>query len=219
MSRLFSAFVPLLAIALAAAALGAGPAPAGSPDHVPQIAVVRMAQITRNCTEYKQLIQTLQARANDMNQEEGKRRTEITQMIEQLSQLKGGSAQWLGLRDQIDDKKLALEVWGEKMKLELDRRQKAGEKSLYDHITQAVQTVAENQHLDLVLSDNGPDLIGPDLDGITPSQFHQLLNARAVLFANKKADVTEDVLTLVESNFKNQKSEAASTVLPNPPAH
>lgn len=216
MNRIFPACVALLALAMSATALRAAASPS---DHVPQIAVVRTAQITRNCTESKQLVQALQARANQMTQEQAKKKNEIDQMIEQASQLKAGSAQWLQLRDQIDDKRLALEVWNEKMKLELDRKQKAGEKSVYDHVTQAVQTVAENQHLDLVLADNSPDFIGPDLDGITPAQFHQLLAARAVLFANKKADITEDVLTLVESNFKNQKSEAANAGPAAPPAH
>ena len=215
MNRIFPACVALLALTMPATALRAGPT---SPDHVPQIAVVRTAQVTRNCAESRQLIQALQARANQMSQDQAKKKTEIDQMIEQLSQLKAGSAQWLQLRDQIDDKRLALEVWNEKMKLELDRKQKAGEKSVYDHVTQAVQAVAENQHLDLVLADNSPD-IGADLDGITPAQFNQLLAARAVLFANKKADITEDVLTLVESNFKNQKSEAANAGPAAPPAH
>lgn len=215
MNRISSACVALLALAMPATALRAGQAPA---EHVPQIAVVRTAQITRNCSESKQLLQILQSRFNEMGQEEQKKNAELKQLADQLSQLKAGSAQWLQLRDQIDDKKLALDVWREKMKLELDRKQKAGEKSVYDHVTQAVQAVAENQHLDLVLADNSPD-VGPDLDGITPAQFNQLLAARAVLFANKKADITEDVLTLVEANFKNQKGEAANAGPAAPPAH
>jgi Skp family chaperone for outer membrane proteins len=211
---MYPACLALLAAALPAALARADQPAAASADHVPQIAVVRAARITRDCSESKQLTQTLGARFNEMKQENAKREAEITQLIDQQNQLKSGSAQWLQLRDSIDDKKLALEVWTKKMQLEMDRRQKAGLKSIYEHVAQATQTIAERQHLDLVLADNSPDLSGPDLDKVTLQQFETMLATRGVLFATKKADITEDVLTLVEANYKNQSASTAT-----PPGH
>jgi Skp family chaperone for outer membrane proteins len=213
------AVAALLAVVLPAAVARSEQSPAGVAEHVPQIAVVRAAQVTRDCSEAKQLTQSLSARVTQMNQERTQKEADINKLIEQQQQLKSGSAQYNELRDRIDDQKLALELWVKKMQIELDRRQKAGLKSIYDHVNQAVQKIAEDRHLDLVLADNSPDFMGPDLDKVTLPQFEQMLAARGVLFATKKADITSDVLMLVEANFKTQKSEAASAGPPTPPAH
>jgi Skp family chaperone for outer membrane proteins len=210
MKRICLACLALLAAAWPAALARADHTAAAPPaDHVPQIAVVRAVRLTHDCAEAKQLTQTLSARFNEMKQEEGKRQTEVNQLIDQQNQLKAGSAQWLSIRDTIDDKRLANEVWGKKMEMELDRRQKAGLKSIYEHVAQAVQAIAEKQHLDLVLADNSPDLLGPELDKITLQQFQTMLALRGVLYATKKADITDDVLMLVDANFKNQSASAA----------
>jgi Skp family chaperone for outer membrane proteins len=214
MKRIHVAHVALLAVGLAAAVARSDQPSAA--DHVPQIAVVRAAQVTRDCTEWKQMTQAINARLNEMKQEQAKRENEINQLIDQQTQLKAGSAQWAALREQIDDKKLGLEVWAKKMQLELERRQKAGMKSTYDHVAQAVTKIATDRHLDLVLADNSPEFLGPDLDKITPPQLEQVLALRGVLFTTKNADITEDVKTLVEANFKSQ---AASAGPQTPPAH
>jgi Skp family chaperone for outer membrane proteins len=213
MKRTCLAGIALLLVALAATLVRSDPPAA---DKVPQIAVVRPAQITHKCAEWKQMTDAIKAQYAQIKQEEAKRENEVQQLIEQMSQLKAGSAQWAQLRDTIDDKRLAAEVWAKKTDLDLQRRQKAGMKSVYDHVTQAVQTIAQSRHLDLVLADNSPDFSGPDLDAVPLQNFQQMLSARAVVFANKNADITEDVLTLMDANFKSQ---AASTGPQNPPAH
>jgi Skp family chaperone for outer membrane proteins len=213
------AIAAFLAVALPAAAVRSEQTPASAADHVPQIAVVRAAQVTRDCSEAKQLNQSLSARVNQMNQERAQKEAEIQKLKEQQTQLKSGSAQYNEMRDKIDDQVLSLELWVKKMQIELDRRQKAGLKSIYDHVNQAVQQIAEDRHLDLVLADNSPDFMGPDLDKVTLPQFEQMLAARGVLFATKKADITGDVLLRVEATFRSQKSEAASAGPSTPPAH
>jgi Skp family chaperone for outer membrane proteins len=185
-------------------------------DHVPQIAVVRTAYVTHNSIEWKQMSQGIQVRLKEIRDEQARKTAEIDKLTEQQSQLKQGSAQWIDLRDQIDDKKLGLEMWAKKMDLELQRREKSGIKTIYDHVSQAVQKIAEDRHYDLVLADNSPEFTGPDLDRLTSVQLQQALAMRAVLFTTKKADITEEVLTLLDSNFANKQNPAAS--VPQAPA-
>jgi Skp family chaperone for outer membrane proteins len=107
------------------------------------------------------------------------------------------------------------------MQLELDREKKKALIEQYRHVNEAVETIANQQHLDLVVSDYTPEIVGPDLDGIPQQQLEQLVLQRAVLFAGKKADITEEVLTLVDANFAKQKQAVGATA-PNtaavPPA-
>ena len=202
----------LFAAALDSSAAQTPPAPA---EHVPQIAVVRTAYVTHNSAEWKQMSQGIQVRVKEIRDEQARKTAEIDKLTEQQSQLKPSSPQWMDLREQIDDKKLGLEMWGKKMELELQRREKSGIKTIYDHIGQAVQKIAEDHHYDLVLADNSPEFTGPDLDRLTSVQLQQALAMRAVLFATKKADITEEVLTLVDSNYSKQNTAAS---VPQAPA-
>jgi Skp family chaperone for outer membrane proteins len=206
-------FIALLVFTTAVTCLAAQTPPA---EHVPQIAVVRTAYVTHNSAEWRQMGQGIQVRVKEIGDEQTRKKAEIDKLIEQQSQLKSGSAQWMDLRDQIDDKKLSLEMWGKKMELELQRREKTGIKTLYDHVGLAVQKIAEERHYDLVFADNSPEFTGPDLDRLTSVQLQQALAMRAVLFTTKKTDITEDVLTLVDSNFAAKPNTAVS--VPQAPA-
>jgi Skp family chaperone for outer membrane proteins len=166
---------------------------------------VRIGYIYRNMQEAAQSFQSLKNRFTQMQGDEAKRRQELEGLANQLLQFKVGSPQWFSLRDSIDDKKLALESWAKKMQIELDREKKKALIDQYRHVNEAVQTVAEQQHLDLVVSDYTPEIVGPDFDGIQQQQLEQLVLSRAVLFAGKKADITQEVLTLVDANFAKEK--------------
>jgi Skp family chaperone for outer membrane proteins len=180
-------------------------APATANDHILRTAVVRVGYIYHNMQESAQSFQNLKTRFTEMQQEQARKGQEIDGLVNQLQQLKPGSPQWVTLRDSIDDKKLALESWGKKMQLELDRQKKKELMNQYQHVNEAVDAVAKQLNLDLIISDSTPEITGPDLDGIPYQQLEQLLAARAVLFAGKKTDVTQEVLTLVDANFAKQK--------------
>jgi Skp family chaperone for outer membrane proteins len=194
------------------------PAPTPPPnDHMLRTAIVRIGYIYRNMQESAQSYQSLSTRYSQMQQEGTKRQSEIGNIDNQLkTQFKVGSKQWYDLRATLDDKKLELETWTKKMQLELDREKKKALIEQYRHVNEAVEAVANQEHLDLVISDYTPEIVGPDLDGIPQQQLEQLVLQRAVLFAGKKADITEEVLTLVEANFAKQKQAIGSG--PNQPA-
>jgi len=193
------------------------PSPAN--DHNLKIAVVRVSYIYRNMQESAQAFTNLKARVGQMEQEGAAKRKAAEDLDNQLKQLKPGSPQWLSMRAQLDDKKFELDSWTKKMQLELDRVKKAALIDQYRHVNEAVQTVAEQQHLDMVISDYTPEIVGPDFDAIPQQQLEQLILTRAVLFAGKKADVTQEVLTVLDANFaKNRQSIGATPSGPAVPA-
>jgi Skp family chaperone for outer membrane proteins len=193
--------------------------PPSANDHNLKIAVVRVGYIYRNMQESAQAFQNLKSRVGQMQQEDGARQKALEDLDNQLKQLKPGSPQWLSMRAQLDDKKFERDSWGKKMQLELDREKKSALMDQYRHVNEAVQAVAEQQHIDLVVSDYTPEIVGPDFDGIPQDRLEQLILTRAVLFAGKKADITQEVLTLLDANFAKNRQTIGATpgVPPIPP--
>jgi Skp family chaperone for outer membrane proteins len=200
-------WIPLHA---AGAGAAANPAPATN-DHILRIGVVRVGQIYHSMQEGKKFESEFRNRRSQLQQDQQKRTEELNQLVAQREQLKPGSAQWNDIRRQIDEKSAQLDIANKMAQLELDRFRKASVKQAYDHISEAAASVAQQQHIDLVIADSSPEFIGPDLDAIPYAQLDQMLASRAVLFANKKADITEDVLTLVDASFAKQSPGISTT--------
>jgi len=194
-----------IAIAALSPRADAQATPQASNDHVLRTGVVRVVDVQRKMQEGAQTAQMLQSRFTTMQQEEGRRRQEIQNLIGQAQSLKPGSPQWISLRDTVDNKKLDLEMWAKKSQLDLDRTRKAELVNQFRHVNEAVQMVAERDHLDLVVIDSTPEIIGPDLDANPYNELAQALASRAVAYAGKKADITEEVLTMVDANYAKQK--------------
>lgn len=203
----YARLVPRAAL-IAAAALwiccGSTPARAAAGDHQLAIGVVNTTRVLRNMQEAKKLDADFTAQRNSLQQQQAQKQQEILDLEKHRDQnLKPGSQQYRDESDQIDRKHAELDVWRSMSNLQLERAYKESLKGMYDHMAAAAAQVAEQQHLDLVIADQVPE-IGPDLEKANIGQLQAALAARAVLFANKKADITEDVLTVVEKNFAQQ---------------
>lgn len=94
-------------------------------------------------------------------------------------------------------------AWKELTQMEIDRSQKMQIKSLFDKIESAVGELAAQRGLDLVLAEQHPD-IPPSLESITIDQLRSMIAGRNVLFASQKADISADVIALLDAKYKNQ---------------
>lgn len=174
-----------------------------------KVAVVRVGDVVSNMAEGKKAAQAATARDTDAKQEGARKQQELQTLEGSLQQLKRGSQQWMQTRDQLEDKQLANQVWAKKMEITLGRAAKDDVRRMFDHVTEATQQVAQEQHINLVMADNSPD-IGPNVDQLTVQQFASVLAQRNVLFADKTVDITQDVLTRVDAIYAKQNQGAAS---------
>lgn len=182
-------------------------AQAAPSDHQLAIGVVNTTHVLRTMQETRKLDADFRAQNAGLAQQQQQKELEIQQLQSHRDQnLKPASQQWNDETEAIDKKRAELEVWKQMSNIQLERAYKVSLKGIYDHIAAASAQVAEQQHLDLVIADQTPE-IGPDLEKANVNQLQAALAARAVLFSDKKADITEDVLTVVEANFA--KSGAA----------
>lgn len=188
--------------------------PAG--DHVLAIGVIRTGEIMRNMAEMKKFQTDGRARLTELQQQQQQRELELQDLQKHRdNNLKQGSQQWVDETSKIDTKTAELNIWKQVSSMQLERWQKTTVKEMYDHVAAATAQVAEAQHLDLVIADESPE-IGPDMDKVSSAQLEAALASRAVLFANKKADITQDVLTQVDANFAKQGSIAGPPPIPAP---
>lgn len=202
--------VVLLLTGWCAAQAGGGGAAAGG--HQLNIGVVNTTRIIRAMQEAAKLDQELHARQADLVRQQQQKEAELQDMVKHRdNNLKPGSQQFKDETQQIIRKQAELAVWNQMNSLELNQWYNESLKGLYDHITAATAQVAVQQKLDLVIADQSSE-IGPDLSKVTRQEMYMALQSRMVLYAGKKADITEDVLTMVQANFANQNPA------PPPPA-
>lgn len=199
----------IAAIGLLTSWCPADPQPAG--DHRLAIGVVRMADIQRQFSEFKKMDTEGQAKVNEFQQMRQRGEMELQEMQKKRDvNDRQGSQQWIDDTNAIDEKMAGLDTWAKVTDRQLTRWQKQRLKEINDHIADAAAQVAQGQHLDLVLCDQALE-IGPNMDLVSPDRLTMALTTRTVLFANKKADITQEVLTQAEA------ISAKATTIPAPP--
>jgi Skp family chaperone for outer membrane proteins len=189
-------------------------------DHPIAIGVVRTGDVIRGMAEMKKMQADGRAKLAELQQKEQQLEKELQALQQHRdNQVKPGSQQFIDESNQIDQKQVELQMWGQVSSMQLDRWKKQVMKDIYDHVAAATAQVAEHQQLDLVIADENPE-IGPDMDKVTSQQLQAILASRAVLFCNKKADITADVAAQVEANFAKPGQAAGAPPIPAPaPGH
>jgi len=214
-TRFMLAAALIAAGALLVRAAGPTPPPPSSDDHLLRVGVVDVGKILRTMKETQKIQDDFHSQRDELNRQGEQRAQEINNLLKQRENVRPGSAQWEDDTHVIDQKKFEGELWKAMAQLKLERDYKKNLSQLYDHVTVAATQVAQEQHLDLVIADQHPE-IGPDLDKVTPQQLEQALQSRAVLVANKKADITADVLMRVEANYSSSSpNKAVGVVAPS----
>lgn len=183
--------------------------------HQLNVGVVNTTKILRTMQETKKLDADFRGKQAELGQQQQQREAEITDLQKHRdNNLKPGSQQYRDESAKIQQKRVELEVWKQMSTVQLEQWYKESLKGVYDHITQATAQVAMQQNIDLVIADQSPE-IGPDLDRVNVQQLQAALASRAVLYANKRADITEDVLTVVEKNFASQAPPPGPPPIPS----
>jgi Skp family chaperone for outer membrane proteins len=185
-------------------------------DHVLSIGVVNTTRVLRTMQETKKLDGDFRAQQSNLGQQQHQKEAEIEDLQKHRdTNLKPASQQWNDETESIDRKRAELEVWKQMSTVQLQRSYKVSLKGIYDHIAAAAEQVALQQHLDLVIADQTPE-IGPDLEAADVRSLQAALAARAVLFSDKKADITDDVLIAVEANYAKQNPTPGPAPIPLP---
>ena len=100
-------------------------------------------------------------------------------------------------------------LWAQIQMGELDWRRKRQTRAIYRRIYEAVQQYAEKNNIDLVLSDHQPTLGDKEMAQVPYEQMATLMNQRRVLFSSKAADISDEILALMDTQYKQNPAANA----------
>ena len=200
-----TAAVPPARAAAAAAAGAVAAPPPSAPIAGAKIGVINPSKVFQDMKETKALRAKLESRRQELQATEGDKHKAIDDLKRARANLKPDSPQYNDLSRQVDQASAEFQSWGQVTRLDAEREQKQMMKTLFDKIQVAVGQVAQEQGLDLVLADQGQDV--PAAEDLTFDQLRLILNQRNILYANKRVDVSERVLTVLDAQYAKDKEQ------------
>jgi Skp family chaperone for outer membrane proteins len=190
---------PVLMIMLA---LNGTLAPRASADV--KIATVNVGRVFQDMQETKDLQAKMESDQKALQAQDAEKKQHIKDLQAARDALKPDAPQYADADKQLLQAGTEYEIWGRIQTSVLQREQKQDIVRLYNKITAAVGEIATQKGLDLVLTEQKPD-IPENLDPVTPDQLRGLLSQRNVLFSSPAVDITADVTAAMDAKYKAGK--------------
>ena len=193
---------PLILLGMLAMAL---PARA---DQAERIAIANPAKIFMDMQETKDLVDKLKNDQTDLQKLSDEKKAKLQDLDSQRKFYKEDTQQYQDKSREILQASIEYDVWAKMTDADLQRRQKEEIKTLFGKIQDAIATVAKQKGISLVLADQRSEI--PDnLDQIELTALRALISQRTVLYFDNNPsvgiDITQDVLTLLDTNYKANK--------------
>jgi outer membrane protein len=189
--RIIAALLGLIALT-SSAAMAAEPT---------KIAVANTAKIFSEMQELKDLKTKMESERKLLEGVDRETREKINALKSARDALKSDTPQYQDKNAELLKAAIEYETWGKLNQANFQREQKLQMKMLFKRIEDAVTEVAKQKGFDLVLTDQRPDL-PDDIENISVDQLRSLINARSVLFASEKVDISNDVLAALDSKYR-----------------
>jgi len=177
---------------------------AGQPSvRPPRVAVINLAAVFEQYVMTQDLEQLFAQRRQDVKAAADTKQDNISVMKNALEQFKPGSADYKSREEELVRAEINYQVWAEVQ----DRRLKAEHKSwlerIYKDTQETVSKIASDRGIDLVLTYRDLDPGAPD-----SVAFKQQILLRTVIYANKRVDLTEETIRLLDGDYRQKGGPA-----------
>jgi len=169
--------------------------PRGEEAKCLKIGVVSIRKIFQDCKRNVKYRQELAAERDKLETELEKLSREIDLEKTGLKTLKSGSPDYLSAMKEIFEKQARLQAQQEFFKRQMDIREQTIIESLFKDVISAVEDVAKEKMLDLVLEKSEPDLPAANSNELTLT-----ISTHKVLYNAGCEDITNAVLAKVDAN-------------------
>jgi Skp family chaperone for outer membrane proteins len=180
-----------------------------------RIAVADAARIFNEMQETKDTQAQMQEERNRLEAVGKEKADELNKLKAQREQLKAGAPGYDELTDKLNDAYNDFQAWRASAQAKAERNQKRQVSTLFQKVEAATAQVAQSQGYDLVLAKQQPSL-PENLDAVKYEQVVQILSARNVLYAAPRADISDQVIQVLNTNYKGHGG-AATTAPPRAP--
>jgi Skp family chaperone for outer membrane proteins len=182
-----------------------------------RIAVVDAARVFNEMQETKDTQAQMQEERNRLEAVGKEKADELNKLKAQRDQLKPGAPGYEEMTDKLNDSYNDFQAWRASAQAKGERNQKRQVATLFQKLEAATSQVAQSQGYDLVLAKQQPQL-PENLDAVKYEQVVQILSARNVLYAAPRADISNDVIQVLNTNYKGRGGAATAAPRPAAPA-
>jgi len=186
-------------LALAAAAMLLPSATLKAQEAV-KVGVCNPAKVFEQMDERKVIEDKMKSERDKATAEVQRRKNEVEDIQRQRNELRPESAIFQEKTNQMMEKAVQFEVWARMKEAEMGRTEKEQIKALYEKIRDTCKEVAVEKKLDLILAERKPEL-PPNMEKLTADQVRQIISANDVLYANEKADITQEVIMRINKKY------------------
>jgi Skp family chaperone for outer membrane proteins len=151
--------------------------------------------------ETQDLRQSMEAEGKSFLDKKNEWESKLRELQSSRDQLKPDSPQYAQRNQELLKVATEYEVWGKLTQADVQRNQKMRMKTLFDKIQAAVGEVAEQKGIDMVISEQKPE-IPENLDSINVEQLRAILNGRNILYHTPRVDISNDVIALLDSRYR-----------------
>jgi Skp family chaperone for outer membrane proteins len=180
-----------------------------------RIAVADAARVFNEMQETKDTqvqMQEERARLEAVGKEKA---DELNKLKAQRDNLKPGAPGYDEMTDKLNDAYNDFQAWRASAQAKAERNQKRQVSTLFQKVEQATAQVAQQQGYDLVLAKQQPSL-PENLDAVKYENVVQILSARNVLYAAPRADISDQVIQVLNANYKGRGGAATTAPPPAP---
>ena len=182
-----------------------------------RIAVADAARIFNEMQETKDTQAQMQDERNRLEAVGKEKADELNKLKAQRDQLKPGAPGYEEMTDRLNDSYNDFQAWRASAQAKGERNQKRQVSTLFQKVEAATAQVAQSQGYDLVLAKQQPQL-PENLDAVKYEQVVQILSARNVLYAAPRADISDQVIQVLNTNYKGRGPVASQPKTAAPPA-
>lgn len=116
---------------------------------------------------------------------------------------KQDSPQYDDLAQQFEQKSVTYENELKLKQIDIARSQSRQLKMIFEKIEAAVDDIAKQKGLDLVITEVKPEF-PKNVRDLTPDAISQLINSRNLLYVSDKIDITSEVITALDAKYKSK---------------
>ncbi len=192
----------LLAVCAFSPIAGAQAAPAAASTGT-RIAVVNLQDVYRKMQETVDSNTQISGMKGQLDTLQQSDKLQLTALQDKINNsTKAGTPEREKATDDLDQKNLEFQIGEQKLKIQMVRMQGRQLKAAFDEIQKVVTDLAKQKGYDLVLVNNSADV--PEAAGdLDPEQLARLIFSRSTLYVSDKVDITAQVITQLDYNFKH----------------
>lgn len=165
-----------------------------------KVGVCNPAKVFEQMDERKVIEDKMKSDRDKAQGEVARRKQEVEDIQRQRNELRPESAIFQEKTNVMMEKAVQFEVWARMKEAEMGRVEKEQIKNLYEKIRDTCKEVATEKKLDLILAERKPELPA-NMEKYTADQVRQIISANDVLYANEKADITQEVILRINKKY------------------